>query len=75
MSSANTSSEPLKGELPEEIQKLCAKLNMRPEDTISHALTLLNFSVQLQEQGYQIQARRSRGFWGLKEVRNILVWR
>jgi hypothetical protein len=52
----------LKADCPKrEIQEQRAKLNMRPEETISHALTLLNFSVQRQEQGYQIQARRSRG--------------
>ncbi|MDQ0896409.1 MULTISPECIES: hypothetical protein [unclassified Paenibacillus] len=63
-----------KGSLPAEVQELCRKLNMNPEETISHALSLLNVSLQLQEQGYQIQARRKIGFW-IREVRNILLIR
>lgn len=63
-----------KGNLPIEVQELCRKLNMNPEETISHALSLLNLSLQLQEQGYQIQARRKLGFW-MGEVRNILLRR
>ncbi|CAG7651383.1 hypothetical protein ACFQI7_27370 [Paenibacillus allorhizosphaerae] len=58
--------------LPAEVQELCNKLNMKPEETISHALSLLNVSLQLQEQGYQIQACRNNGFWR-REVRNIFL--
>jgi hypothetical protein len=39
---------------------LCEKLNLGVEEVISQALSLLQQSLHLQENGYQIVARRER---------------